>query len=211
MLLTRDLPLVLLLVVLLLAASAADAGRKRRPKRQHDRAAASRRERWRRRGREGVRHDAPVRHTEIENEGIPVGEAAAAPRCPPPVLHVSRDLCSASACLHHHQCAQGRACCFNGCIHTCLIQVDSPPVIDWLVDTSALLPILDESAPPELPVRYEDLSFAEGREEAVHLPGGCTISGTQYSQLQNFMKAPSIENCKCDQGEVVCAVKMFQS
>lgn len=79
-----------------------------------------------------------------------------------------------------------------------------------------LLPILDNGAPPELPelpVRYEELSttYAEGREEDVHLPGGCTITGSQYSQLQDFMKAPSIENCMCELGEVVCAVKMFKS
>ncbi|XP_066981731.1 uncharacterized protein [Macrobrachium rosenbergii] len=86
-------------------------------------------------------------------------------------------------------------------------------LIDWLEDSSALVPMLEESAPPSLPIRYEDtnLAFAEGGGEAVHLPGGCTISGTQYSQLQDFMKAPSIEDCKCSEGEVVCAIKVFKS
>lgn len=221
----------MLLMLLTLLASEADARRRRRRfKRQHSHRDTDvdgrRREHRRRRGREGATTlPTPVRHSEALVEGIPVGTAAsvvsgtapesgsvaAGSQCPPPVTPFHRDLCGATACLHHHQCPHGRLCCFNGCIHTCLVKLESPPVIDWLEDTSDVLPILDESAPPVLPVRYEDLSFVEGREEAVHLPGGCTISGTQYSQLQNFMKAPSIENCMCERGEVVCAVKMFHS
>lgn len=44
-----------------------------------------------------------------------------------------------------------------------------------------------------MPQRFEDPAFAEGREEVVHLPGGCTISGKQYAELQTFMEAPSID------------------
>ncbi|XP_063614909.1 uncharacterized protein LOC134787998 [Penaeus indicus] len=98
-------------------------------------------------------------------------------------------------------------------------------VIDWLEDTGSLLPILEESAPPALPIRYDDEgggggggggiggggAWAEGGAETVHLPGGCTISDAQYSQLQDFMKTPSIENCMCNKGEVVCAVKLFKT
>ncbi|XP_042216498.1 uncharacterized protein LOC121862343 [Homarus americanus] len=207
---------LLLLLVLMVMVPQADARRRSVLKRQNDHGHDHHRHDTRRElrlRRRRIRHatlPTPVRHTE-SSEGIPVGEAVDDPQCPPPMKPFEREMCSAPACLHHHQCSQGRACCFNGCLHTCLLQVDSPPVIDWLEDTGSILPILEESAPPKLPVRYEDLSFAEGRGEAVHLPGGCTISGSQYSQLQNFMKAPSIENCMCNQGEVVCAVKMFKS
>lgn len=230
MLLTRSLLLFLLLTTLLLATEA-DARRRRRLKRQHDqgdeddlrsaRRARRRQHQRRRRGKGGssdqqnpnVTLYTPVRHHDPSMEGIPVGEALSSQRCPPPVKPFFSELCIASACLHHHHCPPSTSCCFNGCVHTCLSQISSPPVIDWLEDTSAILPILEESAPPELPIRYEeaDLVFAEGGGEAVHLPGGCTISGTQYSQLQDFMKAPSIDSCMCSQGEVVCAVKVFKS
>lgn len=229
MLLSRSVVLFLLLSVILLA-SEADARRRRRLKRQHDHGGdldddheprrARRRHLRRRRGRgSGTLPNStlytPVRHHDPEAmEGIPVGEAAVAqPRCPPPITPFFSELCAASACLHHHHCPPSTSCCFNGCVHTCLSQVVSPPVIDWLEDSSALVPMLEESAPPSLPIRYEDtnLAFAEGGGEAVHLPGGCTISGTQYSQLQDFMKAPSIEDCKCSEGEVVCAIKVFKS
>ncbi|KAK7078117.1 WAP four-disulfide core domain protein 1, partial [Halocaridina rubra] len=146
-------------------------------------------------------------------EGIPVGEALGELKCPPPVTPFYSELCAAPACLHHNHCPPTTACCFNGCVHTCLSQVDDPAVIDWLEDTSVILPILEESAPPKLPIRYEEtnLQFAEGGGEAVNLPGGCTISGMQYTQLQDFMKAPSIDDCRCSQGEVVCAIKVFKS
>lgn len=83
-------------------------------------------------------------------------------------------------------------------------------MIDWLEDTGSLLPILEESAPPALPIRYDDEggggggggAWAEGGAETVHLPGGCTISDAQYSQLKDFMKTPSIENWW-----VACAAK----
>nr|XP_045613291.1 uncharacterized protein LOC123767582 [Procambarus clarkii] len=169
------------------------------------------REHLRRRSKHDGTLPTPVTVREEPEEGIPVGEALAAlSQCPPPIQPFHQDLCGVPACLHHYQCPQSRLCCFNGCVRTCLLGVESPPVIDWVEDTSAVLPILEESGPPELPVRYEDLSYAEGREEEVHLPGGCTISASQFSQLQIFMNTPRIENCTCEQGEVVCAVNMLQ-
>ncbi|KAG0723314.1 WAP four-disulfide core domain protein 1 [Chionoecetes opilio] len=151
----------------------------------------------------------PVRHEDPEGGGVPVGKAVAS-QCPP-ARTFSRDLCGAPACLHNHRCPTGRACCFNGCVHTCLLKVDSPPVIDWLEDTSSHLPVLDENAQHFQPVRYEDPAYAEAREEMVQLPGGCTLSGKQYAELQSFMEAPSIDKCMCEKGEVVCSVKMFLS
>lgn len=151
----------------------------------------------------------PIRHEDPAGEGVPVGRAAT-PECPPPPPF-SRELCSAPACLHHHRCPTGRACCFNGCVHTCLFAVESPPVIDWMEDTSSHLPVIDEAARPWVPQRFDDPAFAEGREEVVHLPGGCTISGKQYAELQTFMEAPSIDKCMCEKGEVVCSIKMFKS
>lgn len=157
---------------------------------------------------DGLPLPVPVRHEEPTG-GVPVG-AASSSQCPP-ARAFSRELCGAPACLNNRRCPTGRACCFNGCVHTCLLAVPSPPVIDWFEDTSSHLPVLDESSHSGLPVRYEDPAFAEGREEMVHLPGGCTISGKQYAELQTFMEAPSIEKCMCEKGEVVCSVKMFQS
>lgn len=151
----------------------------------------------------------PVRHEDhaAQGGGVHVGSADPS-QCPPP-MPFEPELCGAPACLQHHRCPTGRACCFNGCVHTCLLAVESPPVIDWIQDTSAHNPILEPR--PRLPVRYEDPAFAEGREEMVHLPGGCTLSGKQYAELQTFMEAPSIEKCMCEKGEVVCSVKMFKS
>lgn len=54
-----------------------------------------------------------------------------------------------------------------------------------------------------MPQRFEDPAFAEGREEVVHLPGGCTISGKQYAELQTFMEAPSIDKWWVLSGERV--------
>ncbi|XP_063879375.1 uncharacterized protein LOC135110691 [Scylla paramamosain] len=151
-----------------------------------------------------VRHEDPV----AVGGGVQVGSAD--PSQCPPSMPFAPELCVAPACLQHHRCPTGRACCFNGCVHTCLLAVESPPVIDWIQDTSSNNPISEESQ-PGLPVRYEDPAFAEGREEMVHLPGGCTLSGKQYAELQTFMESPSIEKCMCEKGEVVCSVKMFKS
>lgn len=249
MFLSRGLPVLLVLVLLASLALEADAGRRRRLKRQHRshdhedhlrraRRREQRRARWRAQVEEAQEAPpgsanasavpaTPIRHHAPGSEGIRVGEAADAPTCPPPATPFMPELCSAPACLHHQQCQQERggkewelACCFNGCVHTCLPPVGSPPVIDWLEDTGSLLPILEESAPPALPIRYDDEgggggggggAWAEGGAETVHLPGGCTISDAQYSQLKDFMKTPSIENCMCSKGEVVCAVKLFKT
>ncbi|XP_047500326.1 uncharacterized protein LOC125046578 [Penaeus chinensis] len=246
MFVTRGLPVILVLVLLASLALEADAGRRRRLKRQHRshdhednlrraRRREQRRARWRAQAEEAQEGPAsanasaipatPIRHHAPGSEGIRVGEAVDSPTCPPPATPFLPELCSAPACLHHQQCQQEHgkkewdlACCFNGCVHTCLPPVGSPPVIDWLEDTGSLLPILEESAPPALPIRYEDEgggggggAWAEGGAETVHLPGGCTISDAQYSQLQDFMKTPSIENCMCNKGEVVCAVKLFKT
>ncbi|XP_042872563.1 uncharacterized protein LOC122253493 [Penaeus japonicus] len=171
MLFPRGLPLFLVLVLIASLALEAEGGRRRRLKRQHrshdhedDLRRARRREqrraRWRAVAEEGgsasVNASAipatPIRHRAPGSEGIRVGEAVDSPTCPPPATPFVPELCSAPACLHHQQCQQEQgdgqgkggdlACCFNGCVHTCLPPVGSPPVIDWLEDTDSLLPIL---------------------------------------------------------------------
>ncbi|XP_063594254.1 uncharacterized protein LOC134771222 [Penaeus indicus] len=157
MFVTRGLPVLLVLILLASLALEADAGRRRRLKRQHRshdhednlrraRRREQRRARWRAQAEEEQQEGpasannasaipaTPIRHHAPDSEGIRVGEAVDSPTCPPPATPFMPELCSAPACLHHQQCQRehGRkewdlACCFNGCVHTCLPPVGSPP------------------------------------------------------------------------------------
>ncbi|CAL4108831.1 unnamed protein product [Meganyctiphanes norvegica] len=163
--------------------------------------------------------DSPIRHEDpVSSLGIKVGSPSEEEtvECPPPGVPVTPSLCGAPACLTHRHCRDpDTACCFNGCVHTCLRPLDAPAVIDWLEDTSLLLPMLDEAPGiPRFPMRYEgssSIAYAQGGGEAVHLLGGCTITSHQYDQLKNFMTRTTIQDCSCTDGEVVCAVKPYKA
>ncbi|KAL7645589.1 UNVERIFIED_CONTAM: hypothetical protein RMT77_003975 [Armadillidium vulgare] len=151
--------------------------------------------------------------------GIPVGEALDPPLCPPPPLTRSLGICYLKKCSNHHDCEKGEACCFNGCILSCIKPMDQPAAFDWVEDTDRVLPILeldmDDPATHFVPIpmhnqtpQYEE---ALSGGELVHLPGGCFISASKYEDLKEFMKAPSIKACRCNEGEVVCDVRNEKS
>lgn len=58
--------------------------------------------------------------------GIPVGEARDPPLCPPPSVTQSLGICYLKKCSNHQDCSSDEACCFNGCIHSCIKPMDQP-------------------------------------------------------------------------------------
>ncbi|CAL4065427.1 unnamed protein product [Meganyctiphanes norvegica] len=161
----------------------------------------------------------PIRHHDPEaSVGIRVGNPLEAPDCPPPVEPVTPKLCRAPACISHTDC-RDMACCYNGCVHTCLKPLQKPAAIDWVEDTGSLRPLqLDEdevALPQRFPIRFDSadsLMFAEGGGEAIHMPGGCTVSSQKYSELEDFKKtrSNSISGCICRGSEIVCELKPFK-
>ncbi|KAL5014128.1 hypothetical protein ScPMuIL_008398 [Solemya velum] len=52
--------------------------------------------------------------------------------CPPVPDNSSLEACTKTECVTDKDCSKSQKCCYNGCVFTCLTEVQKPAFIDWL-------------------------------------------------------------------------------
>ncbi|KAG8224149.1 hypothetical protein J437_LFUL005483, partial [Ladona fulva] len=143
------------------------------------------------------------------------------PLCPSPNPRPrpSKILCDAKPCLAHDRCPptldgkdevvieggsreRETACCYNGCVYTCMRKMSLPPAFDWVEETP--YPAAENSS---------RLMRLDGRSkqsrtppETVVISGGCMLSPEQYKHLEGFKQNEHIKKCFCEGGGVFCEV-----
>ncbi|XP_071446798.1 uncharacterized protein [Hetaerina americana] len=152
-----------------------------------------------------------------------LGEGGAGdPLCPSmkPRPRPTKVLCDAKPCLAHDRCPptpegdeepgvkadeaeKESACCYNGCVYTCMRRMPSPPAFDWVEETPLILPGNASNHAEE-----DHVSKVQSRTppETIVLAGGCMLSTEEYKNLEKFRQSEHIKKCYCNSGDVLCEV-----
>ncbi|KAF4533129.1 hypothetical protein B566_EDAN007940 [Ephemera danica] len=153
-----------------------------------------------------IRHQ---RHHESRSQEEAGSHEVGGSQCPPAIRPVTGALCDAPKCYSHAECPpdplptnarltwmenqlRQRACCYNGCVYSCMQHMPPRQVYDWDGETPDPANV-DDVADNLNPDEREFLSgnkTLEGDEDTtaahvapkdvVALPGGCVLTHEQY-------------------------------
>ncbi|CAB3369754.1 Hypothetical predicted protein [Cloeon dipterum] len=131
------------------------------------------------------------------------------PHCPPSVSPVSKGLCSMQKCYAHAECqGNGRLCCYNGCVYSCMLKMLPPLVFDWIDEDSDEERGTNETMAEETwSASHQQSSSEEEKDEeteqdkaeaiapghVVALPEGCVLTQKDFEQLLVFQKKEYVE------------------
>ncbi|XP_046391191.1 uncharacterized protein LOC124159429 [Ischnura elegans] len=164
-------------------------------------------------------HEKVDGEDEVTEDGGPLpwalGEGGSGdPLCPTlkPRPRPTKALCDAKPCLAHDRCPPesqreeeggDSACCYNGCVYTCMRRMPSPPAFDWVEETP-LSPA--ENASHQADEDHVTKVQSRTPPETIVLAGGCMLSTEEYNNLEKFRQSEHIKKCYCKSGDVLCEV-----